>query len=55
MKAGDQMKRTVGFLGLNIVEDVKNYLSIQLNKIQNKGLVVFVYFNAEMVHVLSLR
>lgn len=45
MKAGDQMKRTVGFLGFNI----------QLNKIQNKGLVVFVYFNAEMVHVLSLR
>lgn len=45
MKAGDQMKRTVGFLGVNI----------QLNKIQNKGLVVFVYFNAEMVHVLSLR
>lgn len=29
MKAGDQMKRTVGFLGVNI----------RLNKIQNKGLV----------------
>lgn len=39
-------------LGLNIVGNIWENVSTQLNKIHNKGLVVFRHYQEEMLHTV---
>lgn len=41
-------------LGLNIFGNFLNYVTAQLNKTYIKCPVVFRYFNADMLHIMSL-
>lgn len=42
-------------MDLNIVGNIWDIVSTQLNKICNRGIVVFRHFKAEMLHIIPLK
>lgn len=54
MKCIPALSKVEDFSGLNIVGNIWDHGSTQLNSEHNTGLVVFRHFNAEFLPVMSL-